>query len=256
MSKKLLHFSAERLKHDRARVFMLAAYLLFTVASSAVCFSMGMIRNGLLPLGYAAVFLLLTSIAECFCGLRCGKLFLAVLYFIPIGGILGTCFELYSIFPWFDTLLHIVSGWIFAALGFGIAETVTQRSGKNWLMSLGFAVCFSLSVALCWELFEWGLTAITGGDMLEDSIIKDIHSYLLSGSHNSSVDILGIEKTVIYYSGGEYVIDGYLDVGLFDTLTDMLVCFLGDALFALFAVFGTLTGKNVIKYIAPTSSDT
>ncbi len=255
IAKKLLDFSAQRLKGDRLRALMLSVYLLFTAVSSAVCFFGGQIRNGLLPLGYAAVFLLLTAVAECYGGIRCGKVFLTVLYCIPVGGILGTCFELYALLPHFDTLLHLVSGFVFAALGYGIAEALTRRSGKNKVMSLLFALCFSLAIALCWELFEWGLTVLTNGDMLEDTVIRDIRSYLLSGSHNESVDILGIDKTVIYYSGGEYVIDGYLDVGLTDTLTDMLVCLIGNIPFSLAAIFEWLSGKAVMRYVAPVAVD-
>lgn len=255
IAKKLLDFSAQRLKDDRPRALLLAAYLIFTAVSSAVCFFGGQIRNGLLPLCYAAVFLLLTAVAECLGGIRCGKVFLTVLYCIPVGGILGTCFDLYTHLVHLDTLLHLISGFVFAALGYGISEALTRRSGKNRVMSLLLAICFSLAVALCWELLEWGLTVLTNGDMLEDTVIRDIRSYLLSGSHNESVDILGIDKTVIYYSGGEYVIDGYLDVGLTDTLTDMLVCFIGDVIFLLVAIFGCLSGKDVMRFVAPVAAD-
>ncbi len=253
IAKKIVNFAAERLRSDKIRCVMLALYLLFTVAASAVCFSQGRVRNGLLPLAYAALFLLATLLSEYFGKIRCGKIFLAILYFVPVGGILGTCFELYTLVPFFDTLLHIVSGFIFAALGYVVALRLCR--GGSPAMCLLFALCFSLAVALLWELFEWGLTVLTSGDMLEDSIVRDIRSYFLSGSHNEAVELLGIEKTVIYHSGGEYVVDGYLDIGLTDTLTDMLVCLLGDLAFLAVALLERPLGRGLLRFVAPTVAE-
>ena len=249
IAKKLAHFSAERLKRDKTLAVLLTLYIAFTVCASIICFCQGRERNGLLPLAYAALLLLATLLAECYGGIRCGKLFLSVMYFIAVGGILGTCFEFYSMIPAFDTLLHTVSGFIFAALGYVIAQKLTK--GSSPIMSLLFALCFSLAVALMWELFEWGLTLLMRGDMLEDTFVYEIRSYLLSGSHNEAVELLDIEKTQIYHSGGVYEIEGYLDLGGIDTLTDMLVCFVGDIIFALVALVGKITHRDLLKYFVP-----
>ena len=93
---------------------------------------------------------------------------------------------------------------------------------------------FSLAVAVLWEMFEYAAYAFAGIDMQEDMIVDGFSSYLLSGSHNQTVTIDGITQTIIHYGDGQtYVIEGYLDIGMYDTLNDMLVCTIGCFLFAL-----------------------
>lgn len=77
-------------------------------------------------------------------------------------------------------------------------------------------------------MFEYAAYAFFGIDMQEDMLIDGFSSYFLMGTHNATEVIDGITQTVIYYADGTKVIlGGYLDVGLFDTLNDMLVCLMG-----------------------------
>ena len=52
---------------------------------------------------------------------------------------------------------------------------------------------------------------------------------------NKAIVINDINKTVIYSSSGETVIEGgYLDLGLNDTMKDLIVNFVGAAVFSIF----------------------
>ncbi len=106
---------------------------------------------------------------------------------------------------------------------------------------------------MLWELFEWALTVLMNGDMQEDTLVTDIRSYFLAGSHNVPQDILDIEKTVVYYDGGRvYVIEGgYIELGLIDTLTDMLVCFIGAVVFEILCIVDLFKNTRLIRYFTP-----
>ena len=246
-------YSVNNLKNDRMRLALFIFYVAFTLFSTVFFLAKGYIRNGLLPLGYAVLFIALLCLFEYFFGMRCGNAFLVILFSVPFGGILGTCYELYMYIPFFDTLLHTISGFIFAALGYSLMMRLLGGSeGKFFYANLLFGIAFSLGLATLWELFEWLLTALLNGDMLEDTVVYNIRSYFLSGSHNETVDILNIEKTVIHYDGGRvYVLDGYLDLGGIDSLVDMAVCLAGTVSFFLLSIMGRLTGRDSMKYIVP-----
>ena len=162
---------ALRLKDDKLRLSLFVIYTVFTVFSSVYFFALGRFRNGLLPIAYAALFIVLLVLFEYFFGMRCGNLFLIVLFSVPVGGILGTCYEFYMYIPFFDTLLHTISGFIFAVLGYTLMmRLLGDSNGKHFYANLIFGIAFSLGLATLWELFEWMLTVLMNGDMLEDTV--------------------------------------------------------------------------------------
>lgn len=247
-----LSYAVEKLKADKLRLALFIFYMLYTVFSSIFFFSQGQVRNGLLPIAYAALFVVLLALFEPFLNMECGNVFLIILFSVPVGGILGTCYDFYMLIPFFDTILHIISGFIFAALGYALMERILARAGTHSrFANIIFALSFSLAIALLWELFEWGLTVLTNGDMLEDTVVYDIRSYLLSGSHNETLDLLDISKTVIYHSGGVYELEGYLDLGGLDSLVDMAVCLAGAVAFGILPLIDTAAKCNITRYFAP-----
>ena len=241
-------------KRSRFRIAFFSAYLAFSLFSFVWFLSLGQVRNALLPIGYCAVFMLLLPVFEGLLSMECPPVFLLILFSVPVGGILGTCYDFYMLIPVFDDILHGISGFIFAALGYAIMERILIRvTERRRLASILFAIAFSLAIAVLWEMFEWALTAIMNGDMQEDSLVNKIHSYLLSGTHIKPVDITNIDKTIIIYDGGKtYVIEGgYLDLGLLDTLNDMLVCLAGALGFLAVGVFDFLSGKGALRHFVP-----
>lgn len=170
--------------------------------------------------------------------ITCGALFTVLVLFLAGGGVAGGGYNLYTIIPIFDSILHTTSGVIVTLLGTALATLVLYRNGdrgdsrnKRFFSTLVFGVFFSLGVALLWEMLEYAGTTLFGFDMQEDSIVTTIRSYLLSGTHSAPTEIPDIYETVIYYGDGQtYVIHGgYMDIGLYDTLDDMLVCLFGTA---------------------------
>lgn len=255
---RLIGYTRESLKSDRGRLIFLSAYIAYTVFSCLYFAILGHARNALLPLGYAALFIAGLFIFECFLRIECPLPFVLVLFFVPIGGILGSCYDFYTAIPFFDDILHTVSGFIFAALGYVIMERILMKSDKrSRLAILLFAFVFSLAIAVFWEMFEWAVTAATSGDMQEDGLVNSIHSYLLSGSHSGTVDITNIEGTIIIYDGGKqyYINGGYMDLGLFDTLFDMLVCLFGACAFLILGGVELAFDKKILAPLTPSCID-
>ncbi len=236
---------------------MIAFFMLFSLGSTIYFGLLGQTRNMLL--GLLCVFLTIPIMfgVEYIFKITIPNGFLCMLMVLLVGGIfLGPCYDLYSTLPWWDDVLHTLSGVIFACLGFALTKQCVKDDDKkkSYFVCLVGGVVFSLAIATVWEMFEY-LGTQCGFDMQEDSIVYSFNSYLLSGSHNEIVTIDGITKTIIYFGEGQQlVIDGYLDLGLIDTLNDMLVCMIGTIVFFLaFAINYACKGK-LDKVFIPSST--
>lgn len=238
MGKRSFNGYIKERSKDRLFMCVLLFYIVFCLVSAIYWCVNWHARDFFMSVGYM-LFVPAIFVVEYLLNIRSGVLFTASLLFIAVGSILGCCFNLYSIIPFFDTALHGLSGVLFGALGFSLAEKCFGKAKNNSLFCgcLIFAFCFSLAIATVWEIFEYTCTAIFGFDMMEDTIVTEINSYLLSGAHTEMVEIEGITKTIIYLENGQtYIINGYLDIGLIDTLTDMIICFIGTMLFGIIAI--------------------
>lgn len=183
--------------------------------------------------------------------IRCSGAFLTIILSLAFGAILGTCFNLYSVIPFFDLLLHGVAGFIFSCLGFALSKVI-YKGGGTFFSHLVFAVCFSLTIAVLWEIFEYFCTLFLAPDMMEDGIVYSIKSYFLSGNHLSALRLDDITKTVIYYGDGKtFTIEGYLDLGLGDTMGDVLICTAFTLIFVIVSGVSNRLGKRFLRIIIP-----
>lgn len=234
MKSKIFSQTSDRLKQDPMTCIILVLFFIFCIASGIYFSAMGLTRNALMSFIYI-LFAPAVLLAEYLIKFRFPALFNLLLYFLIAGGILGSCYDVYYTIPRFDEILHGISGLLFAAVGFSLMKRIlgNDHSKKNFFLCLLVGALFSLTIANLWEMFEYASYALFGIDMQEDMIIDGFSSYLLNDTHNKTVIIDGIVKTVIYLSDGStYIIDGgYLDIGMYDTLNDMLVCLIGCLIF-------------------------
>lgn len=246
--------AVQRLKDDKIRLILFILYMVFTVFSTVYVFVIvKFIRNGFMPIVYAVIFVGLLSLFEYFLSMRCSNVFIVILFSVPVGGILGCCYDFYHIFPYFDNLLHTVSGFIFAALGFSLMMSVLGgNEGKSFSANLMFGSAFSLGLAALWELFEWVSSIILGIDMLGDTYVTEIRSFLLSGTHTTPLVIGDIERTEIYYGDGQvFALEGYLDLGGIDSMIDMGVCLIGAVIFAVVAIAARKFSESTLDLFVP-----
>ena len=193
-------------------------------------------------------------IAERLIGMRCRAVFVFLVLFVAAGSILGSPFNFYAIIPFFDTILHGTSGVLFAALGYTLAERFFGKEGGigAFVGKLFFAVSFSLAVAVLWEIWELGCTLILGMETMDDTLIDGFKSFHFGGRHGAVI-LEGITETIVNYGNGETLVieGGYLDIGLFDTLSDMIICTVGSIAFVVVAIIGRAKLPIINKLLIP-----
>ena len=179
-----------------------------------------------------------------------------ILLFIYSAEILGEINEFYIVIEHWDTILHTLNGFLCAAIGFSLIDILNRREFFHATMSAAFvalvAFCFSMTIGVMWEFFEYGMDVVFKTDMQKDDVINVIASVNFEPDRkNTSVIVKNIDKTIIQSKDEngnivETVIDGgYLDVGLKDTMGDLIVNFIGAVAFS---IIGLLYIKNRDEY--------
>ena len=160
--------------------------------------------------------------------------------FIFAAEILGELGHFYTQFPIWDTMLHTLNGFLFAAVGFSTVDLL-NRTSKNINLSPLYltmvAFCFSMTIGVLWEFFECGADLFLGQDMQKDFIVDHFQSVKLDPTNSQQViHVDDITGTVIQTASGKtFTIDGgYLDIGILDTMKDLLVNFIGAVVFCSF----------------------
>ena len=163
-----------------------------------------------------------------------------VLVFIFAAEILGEVNAFYVNVPNWDTMLHTINGFLAAAVGFSMVLLLNDNENLTFDLSPFFlamvAFCFSMTIGVLWEFFEFGMDWFFHSDMQRDTVINAIYSASLDPTHsNKVVAIKGISDVVI--NGESLGMGGYLDIGLIDTMKDLLVNFVGAVVFSVTGYF-------------------
>ena len=166
-----------------------------------------------------------------------------VLLFIFSAEILGEINSYYERVPHWDTVLHTVNGFMFAAFGFALLDMINRDSHIKFKLSPFYlalvAFCFSMTIGVLWEFYEFGADALFGTDMQKDTYITGFSTVTLDETKsNLAIPVRGIEEVVIRLeSGEEIVLPAYLDVGVVDTMKDLMVNFVGAFTFSIIGFF-------------------
>ena len=142
----------------------------------------------------------------------------AVLY--ALGPMVGHCWYIYYTTSWWDKLLHFAGGVMFAILGAVCFDGMAQGKQKP-IVGVLFAFCFSVTIAALWEFAEFGMDTFLGMDMQNDTVVTRFTSYLLGPSVGITGSIENIQSVAV--NGTVLPFEGYLDIGIIDTMLDMLL---------------------------------
>ena len=170
-----------------------------------------------------------------------------VLIFIFAAEILGEIGGYYEKYAIWDTLLHTTTGFIAAAVGLSLIDILNRSERIRFYLSPLFVAlvsfCFSMTIGVLWEFFEFGSDVIMQTDMQRDTLLQSISSVALNPDAVNTPLKIAVSDTAL---NGEFLhINGYLDIGLFDTMKDLFVNFIGAAVFSIFGYFYTkYMGKN------------
>lgn len=163
-----------------------------------------------------------------------------VLLFIFAAEILGELAYFYVRVPHWDTMLHTVNGFLCAAVGFALVDLLNQNKNIKFELSPLFvaivAFCFSMTIGVFWEFLEFGADTLLHTDMQKDYVIHSISSVALDPNNtNKTIHINDIQNLAI--NGKTLSVNGYIDIGLIDTMKDLIVNFVGALIFSIIGFF-------------------
>lgn len=181
-----------------------------------------------------------------------------ILLFIFAAEILGEIQEYYLIFPFWDTMLHTINGFLMAAIGIAMVDILNRSRKFKVRLSPAFvalvAFCFSMTVGVLWEFFEYGMDTVFHTDMQKDTWVSAISTVSLHPEGKNSPIQVAIESVVV--NGQKW--PAYLDIGLKDTMNDLFVNFIGAVVFSLIGmvyIMGRGRGKLAPRFIPRLKSE-
>ena len=175
-----------------------------------------------------------------------------IVLFIFCAEILGEIRAFYLKISWWDTMLHTMNGFLMAAVGVSMVDIFNQSERFKFELSPFFvalvAFCFSMTIGVLWEFFEFTMDAFTLTDMQKDTILNTIATVNLNpNGENNPVVIRGIEDVLVIgknmtingspESSYAFGLGGYLDIGIYDTMKDLIVNFIGATAFSVIGFF-------------------
>lgn len=154
--------------------------------------------------------------------------------FIFAAEILGSLIAFYDLIPFWDTMLHTLNGFLAAAIGYSLVWLLNESENQKIHLSPVYLVivafCFSMTIGVIWEFFEFSMDALFGMDLQRDTVIQTVNSRLLEPFSTTDIQNVTID-------GRTLNINGYLDIGLIDTMKDMFVNLIGALVFSVFGFF-------------------
>ena len=163
-----------------------------------------------------------------------------ILLFIFASEILGELKCYFITYPHWDSMLHTTTGFLCAATGFALIDILNRNSKIKFQLSPIYvavaAFCFSMTVGVLWEFFEFGMDRLFMMDMQKDTIVHTISSVMLDPT-NKNIPITIDNITSVAVNGQDLGFNGYLDIGLYDTMEDLFVNFIGALTFSVFGYF-------------------
>lgn len=201
-------------------IFAIASLIYICIQGETTRILMCIFTIGLLCLPFAVC-----KIFKC----ELNSVFFVFCLLYAIGPMLGHIYKLYYLTTWWDDLLHASGGVVFAIFGVFLAEVLSQGKPTSiWFKAL-FALFFSIAIAALWEFVEYSADVFFHTDMQNDRVVHDIYSYLLGGNLGETGAINGIQE--VFIGGKPLGVGGYIDIGLHDTMSDMILESLGAVIF-------------------------
>ena len=162
-----------------------------------------------------------------------------IFIFIFSAEILGEINAFYVKIPIWDTMLHTTNGFLMAAIGFALIDLFNRSDKFSIKMSpyfvAFFAFCFSMTVGVLWEFFEFSMDWFFAADMQKDWILPAINSVKLNPTGANIPIHVDVQSVVI--NGKTWNLGGYLDIGIVDTMKDLMVNFVGAVVFSIIGIF-------------------
>lgn len=193
---------------------------------------------------------------------------IVIILFIFSAEILGEINAYYISIQYWDTMLHTINGFLMSAIGFAMIDILNRSPKFHFRVSPIFvalvAFCFSMTIGVVWEFFEFSMDYFTLTDMQKDFIVDTVSTISLNTENiNVPIIISDIQNTTIRGVVDGKMVDtvidgGYIDIGLIDTMKDLIVNCIGAIVFSIIGVFyikGRGKGKIAKSFIPEMKED-
>ena len=238
-----LHMRGELKKIIRREPVVFAVYLvlrLIVIASLVLAILRREYESAFVCVLVLVLFMLPFFIQKNF-GIRLpGVLEIIILLFIFAAEILGELQSYFIQYPNWHTMLHTTNGFLCAAVGFSLIDILNRNAKIKFTLSPVYvalaAFCFSMTIGVLWEFFEFSMDRLFHMDMQKDTIVHTISSVMLDPT-NSNIPITIDGITSVAVNGQDLGFSGYLDIGLYDTMEDLFVNFIGATVFSVIGYF-------------------
>lgn len=174
-----------------------------------------------------------------------------IFVFVFAAEILGELQSYFIKYSNWDIILHTSSGFLCAAVGFSLVDLLNRSDNVKVQLSPGYlaitAFCFSMTIGILWEFIEFSADRLFLLDMQKDTIVNQISSVSLDPTNsNISITVKGIKDVILVTDSGEQALGlgGFLDIGLYDTMEDLFVNFVGAVVFSVVAFFECKSEKR------------
>ena len=174
-----------------------------------------------------------------------------IFVFVFAAEILGELQSYFIKYSNWATILHTSSGFLCAAVGFSLVDLLNRSDNAKVQLSPGYlaitAFCFSMTIGILWEFIEFSADRLFLLDMQKDTIVNQISSVSLDPTNsNISITVKGIKDVILVTDSGEQALGlgGFLDIGLYDTMEDLFVNFVGAVVFSVVAFFECKSEKR------------
>lgn len=238
--KKESHIERIKRTYKETKKSSLLIYLILRVLV-IICMVLQIVRgdwNNAVLCGLSLILFMIPTIIQDKFKITIPTVLEAIIYlFIFSAEILGEINNFYGNIPHWDTILHTLNGFLAAGVGFSLVDLLNENSKKIKLSPAFVAIvafCFSMTIGVLWEFFEYGADTFLKYDMQKDTIVTSISSVEFDPQHNNNaIKIKNIKGTHIITNDGTIVVEGgYLDIGLHDTIKDLFVNFVGAIVFS------------------------
>ncbi len=177
-----------------------------------------------------------------------------ILVFIFAAEILGEIQGFYVMFPRWDDMLHTTNGFLAAAVGFALIDILNRHENVKMDLSpafvAGVAFCFSMTIGVLWEFFEFSMDYFFGKDMQKDTWLSSFNSVAINPDGLNVPVHVDVESVTL---NGTVTWDKYLDIGLYDTMHDLFVNLIGAIVFSVLGlVYIKNRGKGIAAKFIPT----
>ncbi len=147
--------------------------------------------------------------------------------------LLGYSYNLYYYLEWWDDILHAFAGVIFAMLGAYLPKVLCKEGEPSLGLCLFSAFFFSVAIAGLWELAEFTMDTFFGTDMQKDTLLVSMRpSYVMSEMVGGDTgELVEINQIGMLINGVSQ--EGYVDLGIIDSMKDVFVETMGAVVYVI-----------------------